>query len=155
MKIAFYIGKGKYQDKFVRAWTKSKFSHCELIINDISYSSSPRDGGTRKKQIDYDSQNWLIFNLKDTFDINVALRFLNEKLGKKYDNLGIIFSQVFNLDKQDKNKYFCSELIAECLKRSYKNSEIEKYFFSTENFSYYSPERLFQYLKYINLLSDV
>ena len=139
MKIAFYIGKGKIQDKFVRVWTKSKFSHCELIINDISYSSSPRDHGVRKKLIDYDRQNWLIFNLKDTFDINIALQFLNEKLGKKYDDLGIIFSQVFNLDKQDKNKYFCSELIAECLKKAFKDLKTEKYFFSTENFNYYSP----------------
>lgn len=151
MKIAFYTGKGKISDRLVRSWTKSRFSHVELIINSISYSSSPRDGGVRKKNIKYEAENWRIFDLKNIFDIKVALKFLNENLGQKYDHKGIFLSQVINLDKHNKNKYFCSELIIEVLKKSINDDK----FVILENYSYFSPERLYNYLNKYKLLSDV
>ena len=151
MKIAFYIGRGKILDRLIRKWTKSRFSHVELIINGISYSSSSRDGGVRKKIINYEAENWRIFDLKNVFDINIALKFLNENLGQKYDLEGIVLSQVFNLDKHSKNKYFCSELIIEALKKSIADEK----FVLLENYNYFSPERLYNYLYKYNLLSDV
>ena len=151
MKIAFYTGRGKILDRLIRKWTKSKYSHVELIINNISYSASPRDGGVRKKIIKYEAENWLIFDLKNIFDINIALKFLNQNLGQKYDLRGIIFSQVFNLELHNKNKYFCSELIIEALKKSIDDDK----FVILENYSYFSPERLYNYLNKYNLLSDV
>ena len=151
MKIAFYTGNGKISDRLVRSWTKSRFSHVELIINSISYSSSPRDGVVRKKNIKYEAENWRIFDLKNIFDIKVALKFLNENLGQKYDHKGIFLSQVINLDKHNKNKYFCSELIIEVLKKSINDDK----FVILENYSYFSPERLYNYLNKYKLLSDV
>ena len=151
MKIAFYTGRGKILDRIIRKWTKSKYSHVELIINNISYSASSRDGGVRKKFINYEAENWLIFDLKNIFDINLALKFLNQNLGQKYDLRCIIFSQIFNLDKHNKDKYFCSELIIEVLKKSINDDK----FVILENFSYFSPERLYNYLYKYNLLSDV
>ena len=151
MKIAFYTGRGKILDRLIRKWTKSKYSHVELIINNISYSASPRDGWVRKKIIEYEAENWLIFDLKNIFDINIALKFLNQNLGQKYDLRGIIFSQVFNLELHNKNKYFCSELIIEALKKSIDDDK----FVILENYSYFSPERLYNYLNKYNLLSDV
>ena len=93
--------------------------------------------------------------MKNVFDINIALAFLNSKLGQKYDHKGIVLSQVFNLDSHDKKKYFCSELISECLKIAFTDKEKQDYFFSLENYQNYSPERLYEYLKQLNLLSDV
>ena len=151
MKIAFYTGRGKILDRVIRKWTKSKYSHVELIINNISYSASSRDGGVRKKTINYEAENWRIFDLKNIFDINLALKFLNQNLGQKYDHKGIFLSQVINLDKHNKNKYFCSELIIEVLKKSINDDK----FVILENFSYFSPERLYNYLNKYNLLSDV
>ena len=32
LKIAFYKGDGLLRDRFIRKWTKSKYSHVELVI---------------------------------------------------------------------------------------------------------------------------
>ena len=49
-KIAFYKAKGNIIDKSIRLWTRSKYSHCEIVIGENWYSSSPRDKGVRAKQ---------------------------------------------------------------------------------------------------------
>ena len=53
MQIAFYNG---YKSKTLWDWivciiSRSKYSHCELIQDNLSYSSSNRDGGVRFKRI--------------------------------------------------------------------------------------------------------
>ena len=44
--LAFYKGKGNLIDKIIRFWTKSKYSHVEIIINDVWVSSNPKVGVT-------------------------------------------------------------------------------------------------------------
>ena len=40
IKIAFYKGKGKLHNKIIRWWTKSKYSHAELVLpDDITWIS--------------------------------------------------------------------------------------------------------------------
>ena len=52
MRVAFYKGEGNFFDKLIRWWTKSSYSHCELIFSDgIFFSADPRDGGVRYKNI--------------------------------------------------------------------------------------------------------
>ena len=51
MKLAFYKGKGNWVDLIIRVFTNSPYSHVEIVLNKDWYSSSPRDGGVRVKQI--------------------------------------------------------------------------------------------------------
>lgn len=110
MKIAFYKGKGNTFDTLTRLWTKSKYSHVELIDSHNNWiTSSPRDGGVVKRSVDFHHNNW------DVFEINIdekeVMNFFNEELGKKYDWLGIFFSQIIKLNIHNKSRWFCSEII--------------------------------------------
>lgn len=54
MQLALYKAPGAWYDKLVRV----AYSHCELVIDGVCYSSSPRDNGVRSKAIDLHSGSW-------------------------------------------------------------------------------------------------
>ncbi|MDP8080322.1 enoyl-CoA hydratase [Phocoenobacter skyensis] len=127
--LAMYKGKGNWIDKIVRLFTWGKYSHCELAVEKKRftnghhyeheivyecYSSSPRDGGVRCKEINLKNGNWDLFLLKGVNERRIKAIF-NETKGMKYDLLGAI-GVVIPFIKQKKNKYFCSEWCARVLK---------------------------------------
>ena len=59
MKLAFYKAKGDWVDLLIRVFTNSKYSHVEIVHIKDWYSSSPRDGGVRVKQIQDDGNDKL------------------------------------------------------------------------------------------------
>lgn len=66
--LALYVGPAEglrptITHNVIKAVTKSKYSHCEIAINGIGYSSSERDGGVRAKEIDFNSGKWEIVDL--------------------------------------------------------------------------------------------
>lgn len=138
MKIHFYRARnGKLGDKIVGI--ASIFSHVELEIDGVYYSSSNRDGGVRSKTIDTSNpKKWVSFQLKNNIDKSICLKYFETVEGQKYDWLNIFFSQIIKLNIQSKNKQICSEFIANCLnlKDAYK----------------YSPEALFYALKELNYI---
>jgi hypothetical protein len=121
MRVYFYKGKKRLFDRLVSWWTKGDFSHVEIEFSDgYSYSSSVRDGGVRKKKIDYKPEHWEILVIpnttgmlvkKDEFHIK---EFLEVQLGKKYDYFGLFGFILPPLDDIPE-RYFCSELIADAL----------------------------------------
>ena len=136
IKLAFYKGKGDWTDKLIRLWTHSKYSHVELIINGLWYSTSPRDLRVRAKQIEPKQGHW------DFVEIDVSIKqkkemvkFFKSQFGKKYDWLGIFLSQVIPLNIQEPSRWFCSEICSCALKKSNV--------LQTQNqCSWFSPERL-------------
>ena len=138
MKIHFYKAKeGKIGDKVVGL--VSVFSHVELEINGVCYSSSNRDYGVRSKIIDTSNkQKWVSFELKKDIDINNCLSYFESVKGQKYDWLNILLTQLIKLDIQSDNKQICSEFVANCL--------------GLENAHKYSPESLFFKLKELNYI---
>ena len=130
-RIAFYKAKGNIVDKSIRLWTRSKYSHCEIVIGENWYSSSPRDNGVRVKQIIDDGETW------DFIDINININKLNTTYlkykGSGYDFLGIILCMIIPLKRDSKNKVTCSEFVAEVL--DYSEPEM------------YSPELLYRKVK--------
>jgi hypothetical protein len=113
MKLAMYKGKGNFYDKLIRMVTFSKYSHCELVIEGICYSSSPRDRGVRMKYI-YLDENWDTFDLPDKYDPVYALNIFTKHAGKKYDWIGAITSVLpFHVHLSD--RFFCSELCSDML----------------------------------------
>lgn len=132
--LALYKGKGNWTDKLIRFFTKGKYSHCELAIKKIEftsghhyeheiiyecYSSSPRDGGVRCKEINLDNGNWDLFLINNVTEKQIKQLYKKTR-GLKYDFLGAI-GVVIPLFKQKSNRYFCSEWCAKAL--NIKNGE--------------------------------
>ena len=138
MKIHFYKARnGKLGDKIVGI--ASIFSHVELEIDGVFYSSSNRDGGVRSKIIDISNKKkWVSFELKNNIDKNICLNYFKSVEGQKYDWLNIFFSQIIKLNLQSSNKQICSEFVGNCLQ--------------LDNAYKYSPEALFYKLKELNYI---
>ncbi|GIT92887.1 hypothetical protein JANAI62_33450 [Jannaschia pagri] len=120
--VAFYRGRGTVADRIVRYATRSPFSHCELIHTDVTprrgdtvrcVSASGRDKGVRIKEITLTPAKWDIYAVPwapdDAWDRAVA------HVGKPYELWSMVLSQLFNFRRQDRGKWFCSELIAYAL----------------------------------------
>lgn len=94
----------------VRRWTKSAYSHCELIFSDgISASSAYLDKGVRFKQIDYaaDPESWDILELP-AFLEPAARAWFEKHKGEPYDlkgNFHFILSPVGDSN----GDWFCNE----------------------------------------------
>jgi hypothetical protein len=118
MQVIFYVAKyGTWQDGIVAHWTRGPYSHCELLFSDgMAFSSSPRDGGTRFKQIEFKPHHWDLYPLSVDGEKEAAIRLWCEgQLGKKYDWLGIFGFVVKNSAIQDPKKWYCSEICANVL----------------------------------------
>lgn len=120
--LAFYKGPPKRNDWLhtishyaIRLWTWSKYSHAEIVIDGVCYSSSSRDGGIRKKEIDLYSGRWDIVYLNiPKQKARQVLEWFNQHDGDKYDYLGIV-RFVLPFIPHSKNKRFCFEAIGESL----------------------------------------
>lgn len=118
--LALYKGEENWKDRIIRFFTRGKYSHCELAVHKVKltdryskeeryecYTSSPRDGGVRTKQINVgDSKKWDLIPLDGVSEQQIKEFFAQTK-GNKYDLLGAIGAVLGN--KQSKSKFFCSE----------------------------------------------
>ena len=132
MQLAFYKDKGNFYDTLIKIATLSKYSHCELVIDGVCYSASPREKGVRSKVIDIYSGQWDIIELPNTYDKQYALDLFEREMNKAYDWLGAIKSVVVFLPNH-KNKWFCTEIIAAALQ--------------LDNHKWFTPASLYRYFK--------
>jgi hypothetical protein len=126
VKLAFKKGNGFFS-KLIKWWTKSKYSHVEILLPNKSGEFNPgvwlsanHKKGVRIKPIIYplDTENW------DYIDVEVpvecydnAMKKINEIVQYKYATLDLFLVQVFKLDKmENRKKMFCSESVCEVLK---------------------------------------
>lgn len=127
-KLAFYKGKGTFVDKLIRIWTKSKYSHVELVYGKDWYSISPRENEVRSKVIEPKEGHW------DFVEVDIDEMLLINTYYKtayaEYDWWGIIASQIIPLNKHNEDKWFCSEWCAEVL--------------GFENANQFSPQDLYE-----------
>ena len=137
MKIAFYKGSWNWIDKAIRFWTFWKYSHCELILSDWSmFSSSWMDWGVRVKRF-YNSKNWDIFHT-NVYETWIKKSLMVRELWKGYDYYWLFFNFIVDLDLENKDKWFCSEI---CW-----------YILWIENPSNYSPNWLYKKLIKDNII---
>lgn len=139
VRIAFYKGPAKeFLHKLghfgTKLFTGSKYSHCELILGGWCYSSSSRDGGVRKKAIDYGLPKWDVYDLP-SFSEDEALAWFEFHQGQAYDWAGI-WRFVFPFLPQKQTSWFCSEACAAAL--------------GLERPEDWSPQDLYAYLKWDN-----
>lgn len=117
-RIALYKGtrpgiKGIY-NRLVRWWTRSPYSHCELVFSDgIAASSSLEDGGVRFKWIEFDAERWDFIELPTALEEG-AYTWFNEHRGRKYDVMGNL-QFILACIPSSSNRWFCSEAVAAAL----------------------------------------
>jgi len=104
----------------VRWWTRSPYSHVELIFFDggpgagsQAASSSYMDGGVRFKWIEFDPALWDFVDLPEQLALP-ALAWFDKHEGDGYDLLGNVHFVLAPVG-DDKCKWFCSEAVAAAL----------------------------------------
>lgn len=113
VKVAFYKGREAFLDKLVQWWTNSPYSHCEIVVDEISYSSSPRDGGVRPRGIIFNPEHWDFLTLTQA-DAQSIVAWFQAHRGAKYDWLGLLgFVLPHPINSPD--RWFCSEACAAAL----------------------------------------
>lgn len=118
IQLWFYKAEGNFYDKLIRLVNRTKYSHVELCIAGYCYSSSPRDGGVRRKQIAFDNK-WDAIELEVTEEHKQAmLKLFEREHGKAYDWLGAIKTTI-RFFPNHKDKWFCSEIQAQALGLAY------------------------------------
>ena len=117
--LAFYIAdQGKLLDRIISMVDGSPYSHCELIIRDLSnnhydcISSSNRDGGLRRKTIDMNGKHWNLVPVQ--CDLEYAIRWFDKRQNLKYDYLALIRT-IIPIFYNPERKLFCSEACADML----------------------------------------
>lgn len=118
LQVAFYRGTrpglaGIY-NRLVRWWTKSPYSHAELVLSTgRSWSASFEDGGVRSKLIDLDAKNWVLVDLPAHLE-QAAEAWFTAHRGAGYDLLGNL-QFVISPIPHSRGRWFCSEAIAAAL----------------------------------------
>lgn len=115
--LAMYKAEGNWVDKVIRLFTGKPYSHCEIAVEVVEglpycYSSSPRDGGVRRKIMKLPKEKWDLIPLPYTRGQKVE-DFYQKTRGKKYDFLGAI-GCVLPL-RQKPSRYYCSEWCYEAI----------------------------------------
>lgn len=118
VKIAFYRGPPrrwwhKLSHLLICFFTTSAYSHCEIVIDGVCWSSSARDGGVRQKQIDLTDGKWIVLDVPNA-DADSAWKWFLAREGKSYDYMGVV-RFLLPFVWQGRDKWFCSEAVAESL----------------------------------------
>ena len=155
IKLAFYKGKGNWKNKVIRWWTKSPYSHVELILpdGDTWVSISPMLTSTVSKRSistvkDLNEWDFLSFELswrepvKD-YQFRQLCNFIEETEGAKYDWLGMILSQMCPYLIKHRDRWYCSEWIAHALVKARIVKWDVLQIYSTPNLS---PGKLYEIL---------
>ncbi len=130
IKIAFYKGDPGRLHRFIRWWTKSKYSHAELVMPDGEtwWSISPfldSDVSPRHRPMLEHPDRWdyLTFDLNwrkpvREYQMTQLNKFIEETRGHRYDWIGMLLSQCTPFLIKRRDKWYCSEWIAHALVNS-------------------------------------
>ena len=116
MSLAFYKAKyGGWMNKLIDLFTGRRgYSHVEIVFSDdLSFSSSPSDGGCRFKKIDYatEAKEWdLIPVPMGLQDEDIIRMFCQKQEGMQYDWSGAL-GVPFHYFRQQRDRWFCTEVI--------------------------------------------
>lgn len=119
--VAFFKGdKRKFHHRFVRWWTKSPYSHAEIVLDDghtwISVSPFVFTQVSARIRTQVDENDWDYLEFLVTVEELRALKdFISETTGNGYDWIGMILSQILPFIVRGKEKWYCSSWIAHAL----------------------------------------
>jgi len=123
IRVAFYKARGSWWNSIVRWWTRSEYSHAELVMPDeitwisISPFLSSRVESREKKEYDEKVWDFIDFFISEK-EYHEIEDFYEETKGSKYDWVGMIVSQFLpsGLKLTNVRKWYCSEWIAHALR---------------------------------------
>jgi hypothetical protein len=113
-RLAFYCGTDRLLDRAIQFFTRSRFSHVELVHPDdpqLFLSSSGLDGGVRFRRLKPNPARWVFVDLEPWHHPDAWGRAV-QHVGAPYDFVGILLSQTFAAKRHLKRSWFCSELVA-------------------------------------------
>jgi len=114
VQLALYKAPGLVGNAVIRWWTRSQYSHCELVVDGWCHSSSLRDGGVRRKLVELDPEHWDFIVLPDHLVLRVLQHFALTQ-GQAYGWFDLLRSQVLNTADDEPGAAFCSEWCAAAL----------------------------------------
>ena len=104
--------------RFIQWWTGSPYSHCELVVDGLCYSSSVMDKGVRRKlvgegedRISLSPDKWDLMPLPWANPKSVV-EYFEATDHHRYGWPSLILSQLLNLNRPVKGAQFCSEWCA-------------------------------------------
>ena len=113
VRLAFYKGKKGVAARLIAWWKKAKYTHAEVLIDNVIYSSSEIDGGVRRKEkSSFHPDRWEIVDIPWHVTEEQVVDFYNKTDAHDYDWRGIIRSQLFGSNRHNESKWFCSEWCA-------------------------------------------
>lgn len=118
--VAFEKNNSSLYSKVIRFWTKSEYSHCELIIdNDWISSGNPAGSGVMVKPLEKlrDNYDYIEVEVHSIYK-NKIFNFIRSQENTKYDWLGAFLGGGLDLNIGEKSKWFCSELVVHILRIS-------------------------------------
>ena len=121
IKIAFYKGKGNFINGIVRWWTKSIYSHAEIVLPDgitwigISPFLKSKVASRKKIIIDYSEWDFVDINVNQE-QLDIIMEFFEDTEGHGYDWIGMLLSQFLPCKIKHKKRWYCSEWIAYALR---------------------------------------
>jgi hypothetical protein len=113
VQLAMYKAKGDMFNGLIRWWTGSQYSHCELVVRGVCYSSTIRDGGVRAKVMALPSDRWDVIDLPWA-DVDRVTDWFIQHERDRYGWLDLITSQLFGMQRDGRGE-FCSEACAKAL----------------------------------------
>jgi hypothetical protein len=121
VKIAFFKGdKKRFHHRFIRWWTKSIYSHAELVLPDgetwvsISPFIYSQVGARIKTHFEESEWDFIIFEASEK-QVQSLKDFISETTGDGYDWPGMLMSQVLPFIIKSRQKWYCSSWIAHAL----------------------------------------
>jgi len=121
VKIALVIAEkqNSITSSLIGWWTRSPYSHAELIVGNRWISSRIVTG---VRVFDLRPLNDEVYDYIDLGDIYITKRqlevfnnWVDYAITLPYDKTGIVFSQFFPFSLDAKNKFFCSEVVCKLL----------------------------------------
>ena len=121
IKIAFYKGKGTWINSIVRWWTKSIYSHAELILPDgvswLGISPFLKSAITKRIVFEYNTDKWDLLEIEISEDqYELIMQFFEDTRGQGYDWAGMLLSQFLPCKIKHRERWYCSEWIAYALR---------------------------------------
>jgi hypothetical protein len=122
MVIAFQKNDPNLFPKLIRWWTKSPYSHCEIIFtNGLTFSADCNSTGirTKFKTSNHNTVDWDFVKIPVDAETEAKLfRWATTEAGCLYDFVGIVFTQILPLSFQNPWWWFCSELCTAFLQQA-------------------------------------
>ena len=114
VQLAMRKNDRRLTSRFVGWWTGSKYSHCELLIDGLCYSTSMMDKGVRRKLIDLNPRKWDVVDLHWASK-EQALIYFEQTKHHSYGWAGLVINQLLNMGRSTEGAQFCSQWCANAL----------------------------------------